>query len=81
MDVCPEVALFFIHCSLDESCYELEHGTHFVEMFSFQHVSNFIVIIEPVQVSQNVSFREINVHGFVSAISADVRQEEATSSK
>lgn len=45
-----------------------------------QQTSNSIVIMEPVQVSKNVSFQEMDLYGFRSTIFLARRKEESTAS-
>lgn len=81
MDMCHGVADWLTHCSFNEICYKLKHEIQPVEVVSFEFVSNYIVSIQPVDVSQNVPFPKVDVCCFSSAISADVHQEIVTSTE
>lgn len=63
MDVSHGMALLFTHCSIAKSYYNWETRIWRVDVFSFQHASNSILSIQPVQVTQYVSYRKVGVYG------------------
>lgn len=79
MEVCYGVATLLTLCAMDQSCYNWQPRMQLVEVFSFDHASNSVFSIEPVQGSRDVSFRQVDAYGFGSAISANGREKETTS--